>query len=162
MLYIFDKDRTLIAPCGDRPANTVDEQSLLPGVAERCAQLHADGHNLAVASNQGGVAFGFINNDEAKALVVHAASLIGTKDYTYCPHHPDGTDPVFGTACDCRKPAPGMLLQLMLRNGVAWSDTIFIGDQESDLQAAEAAGVRFEWAKDFFDENRPPDPSVYE
>jgi D-glycero-D-manno-heptose 1,7-bisphosphate phosphatase len=162
MLYIFDKDNTIIARLGDRPTNTIEEQHLLPGVAERVAQLHRDGHKLAVASNQGGVAFGYLSQEQAEALVAHAARLIGTKDYVYCPHHPDGTDFRYAIACTCRKPQPGMIIQLMLRNGMSVKETIVIGDQESDRLAAEAADVRFEWAKDFFNEKRPPDPSMYE
>jgi len=51
---------------------------------------------------------------------------------------------------DWRKPAPGMLLQAMTEAGVAPDDTLFVGDMESDRLAAEAAGVRFMWARDFF------------
>jgi len=151
MLYIFDKDGTIIASYGNRPANTIEEQHLLPGVGEKCAELRAQGHHLAVASNQGGVAFGFITNDQARALVAHAARLIGTKDYAYCPHHPKGTDPIHGIACGCRKPQPGMILQLILRNGIAASDTIVVGDRDTDRQAAEAAGAHFIHADKFFE-----------
>jgi D-glycero-D-manno-heptose 1,7-bisphosphate phosphatase len=162
MLYIFDKDGTIIGGLHGRPANTVEEQRLLPGVAERVAQLHRDGHKLAVCSNQGGVAFGYLSLEQAGELVAHAARLIGTKDYVFCPHHPGGTDPVHGIACSCRKPQPGMIIQLMLRNGMPAEETIFIGDRESDRLAARAAGVRFEWAKEFFSPDRVPDPSMYE
>lgn len=162
MLYIFDKDGTIVAACEGRPANTIEEQVLLPGVAERVAQLHRDGHKLAVASNQGGVAFGYVSLEQARELVASAAMLIGTRDFAFCPHHPGGTDPVHGIVCSCRKPQPGMIIQLMLRNGMSAAETIVIGDRESDRQAALAAGVRFEWAKDFFSPDRLPDPSVYE
>ena len=150
MLIIFDKDGTLIGNFNNRPANSIEEQQLLPGVAEKCAELRAQGHDLAVASNQGGVAYGLISQDEAAALVAHAAGLIGSRLFLFCPHHPKGANPHYAIECDCRKPRPGMLLQLMWRAKAAPADTIMVGDSESDRQAAEAAGVAFAYAKDFF------------
>jgi D-glycero-D-manno-heptose 1,7-bisphosphate phosphatase len=153
MLIIFDKDNTIVAGFAvgaGRPANTIDEQKLLPGVADKCAELLAEHHELAIASNQGGVAYGFISLDEAEALVAHAAELIGAWLYTFCPHHPQGKLTEWAVECVCRKPRPGMLIQLMQRADVDESDVLMIGDQESDRQAAQAAGVRFAWAKDFF------------
>lgn len=52
----------------------------------------------------------------------------------YCPHGPDD-------GCGCRKPRPGMLLEILGRSGVAATEAVFIGDSLSDLQAARAAGV---------------------
>jgi D-glycero-D-manno-heptose 1,7-bisphosphate phosphatase len=130
----------------DRPANTIEEQALLPGVAEKCAQLRAAGHGLAVASNQGGVAFGHLSLARAEALVAHAADMIGAEDWELCPHHPEAGD----EACLCRKPAPGMLLALMYRLGYPPEETVFVGDQESDRLAALAAGCGFVWAEVFF------------
>ncbi len=151
MLYIFDKDGTLVGnPGPGRPANHIDEQRLLPGVAEKCAALVTQGHSLAVASNQGGVAFGFISYDQARALVEHAAGLIGARWAHFCPHHPKGSIKKYRGESECRKPRPGMLLDLMAWAGCGPEETVFVGDREEDRLAAEAAGVRFEWAVDFF------------
>ena len=49
-----------------------------------------------------------------------------------------------------RKPKPGMLIELMDSLGFTPVDTLYIGDRDSDQQAAEAAGINFIWAKDFF------------
>lgn len=150
VLYVFDKDLTLVDGSEGRPANTIAEQQLLPGVAEKCAQLSAKGHALAVASNQGGVAYGFLSEEEAGQLVEHAAQLIGASAWRVCPHHPKGRVRGYNVACSCRKPAPGMILEIMQELGYERDETIYVGDMESDEQAARAAGVRFEWAKDFF------------
>ncbi len=153
-LVIFDKDGTLIASHGNRPANAIAEQQLLPGVAEMCAALRAEGHTLAVASNQGGVAWGFISEAEAQALVAHVADLVGASAWEMCPHHPGGRIAEYAIECECRKPKPGMLLSLMERLGYSADDTIYIGDQESDRQAAQEAGVEFIHADDFFERGR--------
>jgi len=149
-LYIFDKDKTLVGPLEGPPANSIEEQHLLPGVAEKCAELRGQGHTLVIASNQGGVAWGFLTEDEAYALVGHAARLIGAKAIAMCPHHPKGKIEQYAIECPRRKPAPGMLLDLMRQLGFHASRTIYIGDMESDREAAEAAGVKFVWTKDFF------------
>ena len=52
-----------------------------------------------------------------------------------------------------RKPNPGMLIQAMRDAGARPEETVYIGDRPDDQAAARAAGIRFEWAKDFF--NRP-------
>lgn len=151
MLYIFDKDNTLIGSYDGRPANTIAEQHLLPGVAEKCAELRAQGHKLAVASNQGGVAWGFITLNRANALVTHAASLVEADGWRVCPHHPKGCNE-YAVDCDCRKPKPGMLLSLMEQFKTGPEDTVFIGDTETDRKTAEALNIRFAFAADFFKE----------
>jgi len=145
MLYIFDKDGTLVGGASNRPANAPEEQILLPGVAEKIAALKAAWHKIAIASNQGGVAWGFISLAQAEALVMDAAKKIGADDYLLCPH-----DDRKNHACECRKPRPGMLINLMEANGFSPAETILIGDQESDRQAADAAGCQFVWASEFF------------
>ncbi len=152
MLYIFDKDGTIIASHGNRPANTIEEQRLLPGVARKCAELRAQGHTLAIASNQGGVAYGFISIKEAADLVEHSARLIRANAWRMCPHHPRGRNKYATSECECRKPAPGMLLSLMKQFKASPVDTVYVGDMDSDREAAKAAGITFIHASDFFKE----------
>ena len=54
--------------------------------------------------------------------------------FVYCPHHPDD-------GCDCRKPKPGLFLQLAEQHGADLSKAIAIGDSLRDLQAAQACSV---------------------
>jgi D-glycero-D-manno-heptose 1,7-bisphosphate phosphatase len=150
MLIVFDKDGTLVADVAGRPPNAISEQKLLPGVAEKCAELRAQGHTLAVASNQGGVAYGYMSFAEAELIVAHAAGLIGAELAQMCPYHPKGTVEPWNREAACRKPNPGMLLSIMEKAGFGPEDTLYVGDWGTDEQAAEAAGVRFEWASKFF------------
>jgi D-glycero-D-manno-heptose 1,7-bisphosphate phosphatase len=72
-------------------------------------------------------------------------------DATYlCPHHPRGTVARYAKPCPNRKPAPGAILDALARFAAQPQDCLFVGDQESDRQAAEAAGVEFRWADSFF------------
>ncbi len=156
MLYIFDKDGTLVGRAGNRPANTPDEQVLLPGVAEKIAELRAQGHKLALASNQGGVAWGFITEDEAWALMDDCAEKVGGLDAAaMCPYDARARGPKalpeFARDDRCRKPNPGMLLDLMEQLCASPASTVMVGDRESDRLAAEAAGCEFVGADEFFE-----------
>lgn len=171
-LYIFDKDGTLVAgvPKADgktRPANKSEEQILLPGVAEKISELRNQGHLIAIASNQGGCAWGLMTTNEAELLMKDCADKIGgVNAMIYSPYDPKaaGTpraDSRYAIDHENRKPRPGMIKHIMkvleIHDGSPYLPThyakilvVFVGDQESDKQAAEAAGVEFVWAQDFF------------
>lgn len=151
MLYIFDKDGTLVQDVdGKRPPNTLDEQKPFPDVLAKCQSLIKDGHLLAVASNQGGVAFGMMTAMQAHVLVQQITTYIGAITYAVCVTHPTGKKKSARRESHFRKPDGGMIEYLMDAIGVLPAETVYIGDMDSDQQAAEAAGVKFEWAKDFF------------
>jgi len=59
------------------------------------------------------------------------------RDFAYCPHHPD-----LDGECPCRKPAPGMILDLARKYAVDLGASLVIGDKPSDIQAGERAGSR--------------------
>jgi D-glycero-D-manno-heptose 1,7-bisphosphate phosphatase len=62
-------------------------------------------------------------------------------DVRYCPHHPDASVAAYRTTCLCRKPAAGMLLDLMNCWPVIREGSIMIGDKPSDAAAGQAAGI---------------------
>lgn len=114
-----------------------DEFILLPGSAEAIARLTLAGYRVAVATNQSGIARGYY--DEAQLMAIHdkmrasVAALGGHIDHVvYCPHMPDA-------GCPCRKPKPGMLLDIANYYDVSLETVPFVGDRASDVQAAEAA-----------------------
>ena len=151
MLYIFDKDGTLCeSVSGKKYINSLEDQGLMPGVAARCQALRAQGHRLAVASNQGGVAFGIMTYEAANDIVEDAASLIEAVTYRMSPYHPKGRIAQYAIEHPDRKPGPGMLLSIMAELAASPAETIFIGDRPEDEQAAQAADVAFVWAKEFF------------
>jgi D-glycero-D-manno-heptose 1,7-bisphosphate phosphatase len=122
----------------------VAEQFLLPGVAAKCNELRATGHYLAIASNQGGVASSKVSREAVYEMMSYCSNLINAHSYRYCPHSSRRDE------CDCRKPKPGMILSLMSEFGASPAEVIFVGDAETDKAAAEAAGIEFIWASEFF------------
>jgi D-glycero-D-manno-heptose 1,7-bisphosphate phosphatase len=59
----------------------------------------------------------------------------------HCPHHPKGSVAGLDIDCDCRKPAPGMILRAAHELNLSLADSILVGDKPSDIEAARAAGV---------------------
>ena len=161
-LYIFDKDGTLLEHTRNqlgvkRTPLRPEEQVLRPAVFERLAALRADGHSIALASNQGIVARGLITEDQAAKLMENCAAKVGgVNAWRFSPYSPHAKKKLHGKpnpyARDdsTRKPRPGMILDLMKELGFGPADTWMIGDSRLDREAAKAAGVRFMRASRFF------------
>ena len=151
-MLLLDRDGTLNRSLGDRPPNHPGEVELLPGVARKLHHQASLGWRLVIVTNQGGVAHGYQTHRQAWST--HQAVLDALPvsiDASYlCPHHPEGTEPLYAVPCPSRKPAPGAVLDALARFGASPADCLFVGDHETDCQAAEAAGVPFAWAWEFF------------
>jgi len=124
---------------GDTYVTRPEELEVLPHVAEAAQRLARAGYALVVVTNQRGVARGFmsladVERIHAKLAAAFAAAGAPLSGVYVCPHDRD-------EGCGCRKPAPGMLLQARDELGLDLERSLLIGDSESDLAAAEAAGV---------------------
>lgn len=116
----------------------------IPGSVEMLRTLRAAGFLNIVVTNQAGVARGYYDEEAIARLHarvdadLHAAGS-GIDAYYHCPHHPE-----HGAVrdCDCRKPAPGMLLRAQREWDIALEKSWMVGDKLSDIEAGLAAGVR--------------------
>ncbi|HEY4080980.1 MAG TPA: D-glycero-beta-D-manno-heptose 1,7-bisphosphate 7-phosphatase [Burkholderiaceae bacterium] len=123
-----------------------EEFEFVPGAVDAMRRLGEAGYALVVVTNQSGVARGYF--DEAaverlhEALRAHLAEQgVTLAAIEYCPHLPDATVARYARECDCRKPAPGMLLRAAETLGLDMSASLMFGDKPSDIEAAQAAGV---------------------
>lgn len=141
----LDKDGTLIE---NVPYNVDPERiTLLPGTIEGLQLMHAAGYDLVVITNQSGVARGYFTEEQLEAVETHLRETFARHDlplqgFYYCPHHPDGVVPQYAVTCDCRKPAPGMLLQAARELAIDPSRSWYIGDILNDVEAGRRAGIR--------------------
>lgn len=136
MLVILDRDGVINYDSEDYIKSPA-EWLPIPGSLAAIAQLNAAGHYVVVATNQSGIARGYYSLKTLTAIhhEMHnqLKAINGYVDGIYfCPHHPDEN-------CGCRKPKPGLLLQIKRDFPDAFSNAIFIGDSLKDIQAAKAA-----------------------
>jgi histidinol-phosphate phosphatase family protein len=141
------------------------EYHLLPGVAQAIRSVNSTGNPVLVVTNQPSIAKGFMTFQTHQEIRARMDRLLGVEgafvdDYAYCPHHPEtgfaGEVTELKVTCTCRKPAPGMLLELAVRHRLDLSRSVMVGDTNRDAQAATAAGVAFILAGQDSDMN-PPD-----
>jgi D,D-heptose 1,7-bisphosphate phosphatase len=141
----IDKDGTLLE---DEPYNVDPERMrFAPGACEALSELACCPFKLIVISNQSGVALGHFDIGALTAVEAKLrdmfASCGATLDGVYwCPHHPGGTVATYAQACDCRKPAPGMLLRAAREHDVDLRASWFVGDILDDVEAGNLAGCR--------------------
>ena len=116
------------------------ELNLIPGAARAVRMLNAASVRVVVVTNQRCVALGLSSHARVEAVNARLRELLATEgaylDAIYvCPHD--------NGACDCRKPAPGLLLRAVEDDpAIDLTRSVMIGDSESDVSAAIAAGVR--------------------
>ncbi len=109
--------------------------------------LQAQNYQVIVVTNQSGVARGYYEETDIQALHNYMqAQLVAQQTkidaFYYCPHLPEASRKEYAQQCNCRKPAAGMLLTAMQEHPTLVSQSFLIGDKASDLQAAQAAGIR--------------------
>ena len=127
--------------------DSLDKLKVIPGAYEAIRLINASGMKAVVISNQAGVAKGLFTeefvrgtNDCLQKMLRQESAYIDK--FYFCPHHPtDGMDP-YRRICDCRKPAPGMLLQAAEELNIDLKKSYFVGDRFRDMEAAKKAGVR--------------------
>jgi D-glycero-D-manno-heptose 1,7-bisphosphate phosphatase len=112
----------------------------VPGALEAVARLNHAGWHVVVATNQSGIGRGMIDMSAVNAVHAHMHHELqvqgGRIDAVFlCPHTPE-------EGCNCRKPQPGLALDIGRRYGVDLATVPMVGDTARDLFAAAAAGCQ--------------------
>lgn len=125
---------------------SVDRFRWISGAVQAVRFLKEHGFLVFVVSNQSGIARGYFKTADVDTIHAHMQTELRTfgtaiDSFRYCPHHPAGTSIAYNKVCSCRKPAPGLLLDLIHEYRIQTSGSFMIGDKASDMEAARAAGV---------------------
>lgn len=137
---ILDRDGVLNAePSAAGYVSNWSQWQWMAGALDGLRLLRGAGIRVSVATNQSGVGRGIVDRADLDAIHAHmiaeAAHAGGTIDRVFvCPHAPN-------SGCDCRKPAPGLLVQAIESSGIPRQATMVIGDALRDIEAAWAADV---------------------
>jgi D-glycero-D-manno-heptose 1,7-bisphosphate phosphatase len=123
-----------------------DRFEWVPGALDTIRSATTAGWHVFVVTNQSGVARGFYDEGEVRGLLTwigdesrrHGGTI---DDARYCPFHPQATVPAYRAVSDWRKPAPGMLRDLIRAWELDPARCVMIGDQPTDLAAAASAGI---------------------
>jgi D-glycero-D-manno-heptose 1,7-bisphosphate phosphatase len=137
---ILDRDGVLNVEAPDRGYVLEPEQfHWLPGALFGLATLRRGGVRISVATNQSAVGRGLMSLEQLESvherMQSDAAAQGGALDAVlFCPHPPQAN-------CACRKPAPGLIHAAMSGSGVNPAESLVVGDDLRDLEAAQRAGV---------------------
>ena len=140
----LDRDGTINEEVGY--LKSLAQLVLVPQAAQAIAMINQSGMKSVVVTNQSGVARGYFTatfvgqvHQRLQSMLASQAARIDA--FYFCPHHPEGQG-LYRQECNCRKPAPGMLLTAARELGIDLSHSYLIGDTPKDIQAALQAGAR--------------------
>jgi D-glycero-D-manno-heptose 1,7-bisphosphate phosphatase len=126
---------------------TKEQFVLLPHVDEAVKKLREMSYRIILVSNQPGIAKGHMTREVFGGIKEKMERELGRGDafldaQYYCFHHPEAVIEDMKVECNCRKPAPGMLLKAAAEMELDLSRSWMIGDGITDIQAGKGAGTR--------------------
>jgi D-glycero-D-manno-heptose 1,7-bisphosphate phosphatase len=124
----------------------IEDFEFLPKAKDAIRLFSENGYLVIIVTNQSGIARGYYTEKDFGLItdyidqeVEKAAGHI--TDTFFCPHFPEGTIEYYSIACDCRKPAAGMIIKATAKHFIDLGKSIMIGDKITDIKAANDAGV---------------------
>lgn len=124
-----------------------EDFDFIEGIFDAVLFFQSKGFLPVVVTNQSGIARGYYTETDFEVLMERVQDDFSTHGIHslpvyFCPHHLDGTIPKYATKCECRKPAPGMLLSAAQDLEIDLANSVLVGDSWRDIQAADAAGLK--------------------
>lgn len=143
-LLFLDRDGVINHDTGyvGKPADF----TFIPGIFTVIHQFVNAGFLPVIVTNQSGIGRGYYSESDFAALCEWMQNAFTDQGLPYipvyyCPHHPEHAQGNYQQLCDCRKPAPGMLLAAARDLNAELSSSVLLGDSWRDIQAGAAAGL---------------------
>lgn len=141
----LDRDGTINEDVGY--LSELPHLTLYPWAIDAVRLLNRAGYLVVMVTNQGGIGRRMIRADFLTELhaVIDARLAAGgahVDGWYFCPHHPEALIDELRAVCDCRKPAPGLVLDAARVHGIDLARSWIVGDKWSDIQAGQRAGAR--------------------
>ena len=138
-IAFLDRDGVINQYLPGEYVRTPDELVILPGVMDAIKALNNAGWHVAMVTNQQGIGKGLMTPSDLDAIHAKLFAELDAIDaridaVRVCPH-------LAAAAWSCRKPKPGMILDIAAKLGADVRNAVFFGDTDSDSAAARAAGV---------------------
>ena len=141
----LDRDGTINEEVGYM--DSLEKLKIIPEAFEAIRLINQNGMKAVVITNQSGVARGLFSEEFVQT--VHAliqkqlkARKAFIDAFYHCPHHPTEGQGVYLQTCNCRKPAPGLLLKAADEMEIDLGQSYMIGDMPKDIDAAKRAGAK--------------------
>jgi D-glycero-D-manno-heptose 1,7-bisphosphate phosphatase len=126
----------------------IEDFKFVDHIFEVCSFFIERSFIIIVYTNQSGIARGFYS--EKDFFILNEWMIQRFKDHNipiagvyFCPHHPELGIGSYRITCQCRKPAPGMILDARRDHNIDLSRSFLVGDRESDIEAGRNAGVGY-------------------
>jgi D-glycero-D-manno-heptose 1,7-bisphosphate phosphatase len=140
-------DRDGIINIDKRYLYKIEDFVFVDGIFDICRYYQDRGYMIFVITNQSGIARGYYS--EGDLDILHSWMVdrfrdmsITITDISYCPHHSKYGIGDYRLNCECRKPKPGMILELAKRYDIDLPNSLLIGDKPTDIEAGKEAGIK--------------------
>jgi D-glycero-D-manno-heptose 1,7-bisphosphate phosphatase len=141
----LDRDGTLVEP--RHYPSCPEDLVLSPEIGPLLRMFQTSGWELVVVTNQSGVARGFFTEHDLECMHDRLREMLRVwgvelSAIVFCPHHVDGAVPHLAIPCSCRKPQPGMLLEVAAARDIDLARSWMVGDILDDVECGHRAGCR--------------------
>ena len=122
-------------PTINKPSSpwNIKEFKIIEGIKEPLEELSKNGYSIFIITNQPDVSRGFIEEGTTEKINSILKDHLPIHEIVTCPHDDHHH-------CTCRKPKPGMILDLAEKNDIDLHKSFVIGDGQKDIEAGSAAG----------------------
>ena len=124
----------------------IEDFHFIDGIFDLCRAAQQAGYLIIVVTNQAGIGRGYYTEEDFQVLTTwmvgrFAEEGVTITDVLYCPFHPEHGVGKYKCESADRKPNPGMMLRAAAKYDIDLSQSILIGDNESDMDAAKSANI---------------------